>query len=131
MPAPLSVETFRTAFPEFKAAVYPDATITDWLETAELLVNRLRFGRLGDQAVLNVAAHYLATAQAAKAAADASGSAGGIPSGAVTSKSVGGASIGYDASIGSVEGSGIYNATVYGRRFATWTRMFGAGGVQL
>ena len=131
MPAPLTPAALRTMYPEFTAAIYPDATIADWLETAELLVNRPRFGRLADKAVLAVAAHYLATAQAAQATAQRTGSAGGVPSGAVTSKSVGGGSISYDPSIGSVAGSGIYNATSYGRLFVTWTRMFGAGGVQL
>lgn len=125
-----TVGTFRIAFPEFTPDVASDDTVTYWLETAELLVNRRVFGRLADQAVLNVAAHYIATA-AANAAAAKAGAIGAIPSGAVTGKSLGGASISYDPSIGSVEGSGIYNATVYGRRFATWTRMFGAGGVQL
>lgn len=123
------LETFRKAFPELTPAVAPDDTVTYWLETAELLVNRLRFGRLADQAVLNVAAHYVATAIAAGRGGAAS--IGAVPSGAVTGKSVGGASISFDPSIGSVEGSGIYNATLYGRRFATWARMFGAGGLQL
>lgn len=121
--------TFRSAFPELTDAVAPDDTVTFWLGTAELLVNRARFGRLADQAVLNVAAHYIATAIVAGRGGAAS--IGAVPSGAVTGKSLGCASVSYDPSIGSVEGSGIYNATIYGRRFATWARMFGAGGLQL
>lgn len=125
------VAAFRAAFPEFPTAGFPDAQVQFQIDVAEGLTNRQRFGRLADQAVLYLAAHYLATATAQVASIAAGGSAASPPAGAQTGASVGGVSVSNDPSYGAVDGSGLYNGTLYGRQYATWRRMFGAGGFQL
>jgi hypothetical protein len=76
------------------------------------------------------AAHYLAL-EAIDAAAVAKGGLAGQPAGVVSSKSLGGASISYDNNLGTEEGAGFWNRTLYGRQLWRWIRMAGMGGVQI
>jgi hypothetical protein len=76
------------------------------------------------------AAHFI-TLDAMDAAAAAAGKPAGAVSGLVSSKSVGSVSVGYDLSIGTEEGAGHWNLTSYGRRFWSFLRMAGMGGIQV
>ena len=54
----------------------------------------------------------------------------GSPVGVQTSKSLGGASVSYDASSALMQGAGQWNLTSYGTRFYQLMRIIGMGGTQ-
>lgn len=128
---PVTVATFREQFPEFgDATAYPDAQVQFQISYASKQLNPERWGDLLDEGTSLIAAHNLALSRISAR----SGVGGGIPgaaSGLATSKSVGGASVSYDVSVGSVEGFGPYNLTLYGRQYAYLMSTLGAGGFQL
>lgn len=125
-----TVADLRIAYPEFTAEAFPDAQVQYQIGLASRLTGKRGFGSLWSDAILALAAHSLALAWGRSQQAGVGG-VGGVPSGAVTSKSVGGASISYDASVGNIDGAGLYAATSYGRQYYAWARRFGAGGIQL
>lgn len=129
----LDASTFRETFPEFGDPVaYPDKAVESRIRIATGFVSKSRWGRLYEDGVLWLAAHYLALSGPVKKSGGATAS-GPIPApnGAVASKSLGGASISYDTSVGLPENAGVYGATAYGRQYIVWLRAFGAGGIQL
>lgn len=121
---------FRTDFPEFTLASYPDASVNFWLAVAAKLLRPARWFDMLDLATELYVAHNLSLEFQAREDA-AAGGAPGVSTGAVTSMAVGPASISFDASAGLEEGAGNWNLTVYGTRFAQLVRMFGAGPIQV
>lgn len=119
--------TFRTDFPEFSDTTrYPDSTINFYISLGKQLNSEERFGTFWFYAIELFTAHNLVLF----ANNIASSSAGGIPGsigGAVSSKSVGSASVSYDSSNSSEKDAGIYNQTSYGRQYIHLTRLLGQG----
>ena len=124
-PFPLDVASFRTLFAQFAdPAQYPDAGVQAWLNQAFYYVNCAWGPQQGWGQGL-WAAHELA-----KLAMAATAAKGGNPlgiTGIISSKSVGPVSVSYDTSLGTVEGAGQYNLTLYGRQYYQNALLFGAG----
>lgn len=126
----MDIATFRTNFPEFTEALYPDAMVTFWSAFGERMVLEKRWCEEKPTGVQLFTAHHLVLA---KANVDAS-TVGGLPgqtSGPTASKAVGSASISYDTNSTLEEGAGHWNATSYGKQFIHLARMFGAGAFQI
>lgn len=126
---PLTVETFRAAFPAFQdPSMYPSEQIQFWIDQAMLNppINQWRIGQFYDQAILFWIAHNL-TLERYVANMSVSGQAA-IGIGAPASKSVNGVSISYDNSLSSDPQAGPYNLTIYGQRFWMYLKMAGAAG---
>ncbi len=132
----IEVADFRTVFPEFAdAATFPDARIAFWLRASETTLPPLAWGGTWEHAVLLLAAHQLALGlrRAAVVMRVGPGAAGAGAGGfaPVSSKSVGGVSVAYDNSLGTIEGAGTYNLTPYGVEFWQLLQMLPASGMQL
>lgn len=111
-------KAFRCKYPEF--AQTPDVSLEPYIELAESLIDwpePLRSHGIG-----LFVAHHAAHSSAA------SGSGGRGP---VESESVDGVSVTYATSAVAEEGRGFWNATAYGREFIYWSRLMGAGGMQI
>jgi hypothetical protein len=124
--ASLSAAQFRIMFPAFSdPAAYPDATIEFWIGLAPC-----------DPDIWN---GYYQLGQGLWAAHEmmkfgsvpGSGGPGASGIGPMTSKSVGPVSVGYDANVGSEDGAGSYNSTIYGRQFYHWAKLLGMGPIQV
>ena len=119
----------REAFPALADVnVYTDPSMNLWIGVATKLVNEDRWGDLTDTGIMLYAAHNIVI--------DAmDGRIGVVPGasmqGVVTSKSVGGVSVGIDASSASEADAGNWNLTTYGTRYYRLMRMMGAGPVQV
>lgn len=127
----LDIPMFRKEFTEFNdSTVYPTAMITFWGTFAELELRKHIWKCAWPTAVKLFVAHEITiAAQNAKLAAN-----GGVPgtSGGITnSKTVGGASVGYDSAATSEKDAGFYNRTTYGQQFYRLAMMYGAGALQL
>ncbi|MET3481550.1 DUF4054 domain-containing protein [Methylobacterium sp. 1973] len=129
----VTLASFRQAFPEFTPEKYPDGTVTYNLGLSSRLLDAVRWGELYDDGILFLTAHNLAlTAPAGAVGGIGGGAVGiGVPTGIVSSKSVGPISKSIDTSVGLQDGAGLYGATSYGRRYYQLLTMFGAGGIQL
>ena len=127
----LTAPTFRTLFPAFGNVVtYPDDMVTMWLAFMLKLINVERWGELADMGQGLGTAHHLALE--ARAIKDAE--RGAMPGGTVgilTSKSAGGVSAGYDVNASTEKNAGFWNQTTYGTRFYRYSRMMGAGPIQV
>jgi hypothetical protein len=126
----MDIATFRTEFPEFTLALYPDAQVTFWSNLGELLVNECKWDTMKPFGVSLFTAHHLVIAKA-NLDASTSGSLPGQTSGPTASKAVGSVSISYDTNAGLEKDAGHWNLTSYGKQFIHLLRMFGAGAVQL
>lgn len=128
----VTLASFRQAFPEFASDKYPDGTVTYNLGFAARLLDEVRWGELYDDGVMFLTAHNLALSVPASASGSSGGGGGiGVPTGIVSSRSVGPISKSIDTSIGLQDGAGLYGATSYGRRYYQLLNMMGAGGIQL
>lgn len=118
-------DTFRAAYPQFGdlSAVAP-ATVAYWLTVAVARLPPSRWLNLLNEGLALFVAHKVALGLAAARN-------GGLGGGVVSSKSVGGVSVAYNTELGTEEGGGAYNLTVYGREFLRLARMVGMGGMQL
>lgn len=127
----MDIATFRTNFPEFANETnYPNGQITFWSDFAERNVNECRWGENKPMGVALFTAHMITLA---KQNVDAS-AVGGTPGqslGAATSKTVGEASVGYDANVSMENNAGHWNLTTYGKQYIRLARMFGMGAIQL
>lgn len=122
--------TFRTQFPEFASTTkFTSAMVSFWSTLAAKLVNERRFGDLYDHALSCFVAHNLVI----QAGNLASVTGSGLPglSGAIASKSVGGASVSYDSASSMLPNAGHWNMTSYGRQFVQLGRLVGAGGMHV
>lgn len=127
----VTVASFRASFPEFsEQTVYPDATVEFWLGLAGRLLRPAAWLDLLDDGTMLFVAHNLVLAGSAARAAT-SGSAPGIASGAVSSKTVDKVSVSYDTAGAMIEGGGQFNLTTYGQRYLQLERVVGMGGTQI
>ncbi len=124
--------SFRENFPELASgATYPDATVSYWLGIGTRLLRPDRWEDMLDHGLELFIAHHIALAAQAVRSAAAGGSPG-ASTGVTTSEAVGKVSVSYDAGSTTLDqGTGHWNATVYGVQFLTLVRMFGSGGWQL
>lgn len=121
---------FRRDFPEFaNVAAYPEPVVNFWLGVADLMLSTTRWGNLRNLGMQMFAAHNLALEKLATNTA-ARGGVPGMASGAITSKSVGPASVSYDTQASVSPDAGHWNMTIYGQRLYQMIRMFGAGPIQ-
>lgn len=123
---------FRTLLPEFASTSdYADPAITAWLAVGYRFVNP-ELWDVGDidLGASLVCAHFLVLGQRDRKAAR-KGGVPGMQSGALSSKSIGGVSASYDVALTAVQGAGAWNATLYGQRYATLARLYGAGALQI
>jgi hypothetical protein len=123
---PMTVDVFRLLFPAFADETkFPDATIQVWLDLGAAYVKCSGGPSQGFGQGL-WAAHELAKMTMA---GQPGGNLSGI-GGIANSKSVGPVSIGYDTSIGTIDGAGPYNLTLYGRQWYQLAKLFGMGPFQ-
>jgi len=127
----VTVASFRASFPEFTDPVrYPDAAVNFYLTLATRMLRPQVWGDLLDQGVMLFMAHNLVLAMRAAKAATV-GSAPGVASGAVSSKTVDKVSMSYDTAGTAVQGGGQYNLTIYGNQYLQLVSIVGLGGTQL
>lgn len=127
----MDVAAFRTAFPEFTdTTVYPSAQITAWGLIAEKLVNIDAWTDCYTLGCQLLTAHNIVLQRQNIAAAAVGGTPGGN-SGQQNSKTVGSVSVGYDTASSAEKDAGMYNSTIYGKQFIHYSRLFGAGCIQV
>lgn len=117
---------FLTVFPEWASA--SDTAISYWLSQAPLQLSAGLFGANFDLASMLFVAHNLALGDM-EAKVAAKGGTPGDALGPITSKSVGGISISYDAAGIAIQGAGAWNATSYGQRLYKMMQAAACGGV--
>ncbi|WP_408736626.1 DUF4054 domain-containing protein [Acetobacter sicerae] len=121
---------FLGLFPEFSdTASYPPCRIETLIHLGRKFVSAERWQDSYRYGVCLVTAHQLVLSQQAARSA-AVGATPGMDVGIVTSKSVGSVSKSMDASIGSVDGAGPWNMTIYGRQYWQLVQIYGSGGMQ-
>lgn len=127
----MDIAAFRVNFPEFTdTTAYPSSTITFWSTLAEKMLLVDVWGTVWTTGVqLYVAHEIVLSTQNAKASAvgGSPGQAGGI----ANAKTVGSASISYDATTQSEKDAGWWNRTTYGQQLWRLIQIFGAGAIQL
>lgn len=129
---PLSAQHMRDRLPAFEDAQrYSEHSMQYYLDLAFAALNRARWGQWFEMGQLWFAAHFLVLEDQDNTAVAAGRPPGQTGAGIITSKSVGSASISYDAQAVLEDRGGHWNATAYGRRYLRHSRMAGAGGVQL
>ena len=116
----MDLATFRSHRPEFSAVA--DAVVQRYLDLAAAVLPADRWCDYLDLGIELYTAHQLAL--------DARSGAAAL-SGAVNSKTVGSASVGYDVGSMLLPGAGPWYATSYGARFWQLAYMVGLGGAQL
>ena len=129
----MDITQFRQDFPEFSdVALYSTALITFWSTVAEQTTSQAIYGDTYVAAVELATAHYI-TIEGVNVKTAGNGGTPGQSAGVISSKAVGGVSVSYDTTIGTIAGDevGQWNATTYGRQYYSLARLFGAGCVQL
>jgi hypothetical protein len=122
---------FRQIFREFaEPDTAPDDAINFYTTLAQSFLNPQRWGDTLDYGIGLFVAHHIAIGQRAVATAQAGGIPGDVK-GPATAKSIDKVSQSYDTKAVTLEDEAFYNQTVYGVRFITLSRQFGAGGIQL
>ena len=126
----LSLEDFRLAFPGLTAESFPDGAVE-----ARLAVGSEFFAGppwdASDVLQKHVIGLYAAHCLSAHGSAASGGTGGAGASGTVTSKSVDGASVSFDAGSTSEAGAGWWHLTPYGKELYRLMQIFGAGARQL
>ncbi len=136
--------SFRTDLPEFADnTAFPDPVINYWIGIGVLLLVTTSWGLGSDPAVsppktvydfgleMFVAHNLALEAQAIKTATNGGIPGTGAAGGVVASESVGSVSRSYDTSAGIIMDAGLWNTTIYGRRFYQLARLRGKGPVQI
>lgn len=118
----LTVEAFRTRYPEFTAAVASDDQVTIAIEDAKPWLSESRWGRFYTQGLAALAAHFLKGSLAS--ARGQSGAAG-----AVTSKKAGDIQMTYAAPAAGTAEDAWLASSAYGQRFLALRRLAGMGAV--
>lgn len=123
---PLTIAEFREQFPEFTEENFPDAVITPQLLAANLFFNTdIYSDELRKYAMGLLVAHRLTLAARDGAYAEGGYTGAGSAAGVTASKSVDGASISFDNSLGSEDGAGQFNLTRYGKDLWLLIKMMG------
>ena len=129
MPTLVNSTDFRTAFPEFAdASSFPDSSFNFWADDAELTLNAERFGAHLKTAIYLYVAHFMVLSKMAARSA-AIGGMSGVPSGPMSSKSVGPISKSYDTNNAVMRGAENWNQTVYGQQYYRMMRRYCLGPV--
>ena len=129
----MDAATFRTDFPEFAdVAVYPDATVTLWMNVGVARMNQQRWTDAGlyDIGLELFTAHYVVLAVADQQEV----AKGNLPTQSVqvlSSVGAGGVSASIDTNIGALARAGSFNLTNYGKRFHELAMIVGMAGAQL
>lgn len=127
----MDITAFRNAFPEFTDETkYPDAMLEFWYSIGESLLNAERWDSLLIQGLYLFVAHNI-TMQSVDVSNSDKGRTPGQTAGVITSKSVGGVSVSYDASSSYLENAGNFNMTKYGRDYWQLMNIIGMGGSQV
>lgn len=125
------IAAFRLAFPEFKCTdKYPTSMVTFWAGLAAAQVRECIWKTQWNVGVSLYVAHEI-TLAAQNAMAAALGGTPGLQGGVATTKTVGGGTVGYDATTTTEKDAGYWNLTTYGKQFYRLVRIFGAGAIQL
>lgn len=127
----VTVAQFRQNFIEFADGNrYPNSAVEYHLTFSAKLINTARWGNLADDGVQLMAAHFLNLERRSMDAADR-GEVPGTATGPISSRSVDKVSVSYDTNASIEPGAGHWNLTVYGQRYRSLARMFGAAGIQI
>lgn len=125
------VGLFRTQFPEFADTVkYPTPMITLWSTLAQQQVRQCIWKCSWTLGVSLYVAHEITIAALNVKAAKVGGTPG-TSGGIANTKTVGQATVGYDATTTTEQNAGGWNRTTYGQQFIRLARIFGAGVIQL
>lgn len=131
MPPTFDIPAFRVNFPEFIDTVkYPNSLIEFWYTFASSMVNFCRWGNSYTMGVSLYVAHEITMAALNAKTAAVQGTPG-VNGGIANTKTVGGATIGYDTQSSVEKDGGYWNLTNYGKQFLRLARIYGAGVVQL
>lgn len=121
--------TFRLHFPAFADdTVYPDPQVQFFIDMSTVMCGPA-WCQLQQMGVELLTAHFLTLQQYVMRGA-AGGGVPGMSTGIASSKSVSKVSVGYDQTLGSMEGWGPFNYTIYGRMYAWYAQMVGTGGYE-
>lgn len=126
----LSLEDFRLAYPGLTEELYPDSAVESRLAVAAEFFSGAPWNAT-EVLQKHVVGLYAAHCLTAHGSAASGGTGGAGASGTVTSKSVDGASVSYDAGSASETGAGWWNLTPYGKELYRLMQIFGAGARQL
>ncbi len=125
------IGAFRAGFPEFRdTVIYPTSQIEFWAELAELQLPETIWKNLWQKGVSLYVAHEI-TLAAQNVRTSSAGGAPGQSGGTANTKTVGSATIGYDAQTTTEKDAGFWNLTNYGKQLYRLIKIFGAGGIQL
>lgn len=129
-----TIAMFREIMPAFTADILPDAVLQHYIDMANGVVLEARWHSLWKEGMRLYIAHF-ATLYLGVPEAGASRQKivnAGKVQGAMTSKTVGPVSVGYDNgqdATSDLTGWGAWKLTTYGTQFATLARMVGKGGM--
>ena len=127
----MNVPLFRRNFPEFaNEAVYTTAQIEFWVGLAEMQLPQQTWGTAWIQAVNLYVAHEITIAGINQKAATANGTPG-VSGGIANTKTVGSATVGYDAPTTTEKDGGYWNRTTYGIQLYRLIKIFGCRAIQL
>ena len=126
----ITVDFFRSTMRAFRdPQQYTNADIAPLVALANRSMPRDRWGEFRDYGECLFVAHFLVLAARANRVADAGGIPG-QPSGVISSKGVGGASMSFDTQAGTLKDGGQWNTTSFGIQWLTFARLVGMGGLQ-
>jgi hypothetical protein len=127
----VTVDAFRQALPTFgDSAVYDDPTVQFWLTFADNVVNRERWGDAADQGIMMFVAHFI-TRDAVMAREVAANGIGGLRGGMISSEGADGVQVSFNVTATDLENGGHWNDTIWGKRYLQFSRLFGAGPIQV
>jgi Protein of unknown function (DUF4054) len=125
------VGKFRAGFREFDDVVkYPDAQVDFWSSLGALLLKECVWGDTWQYAMSLYVAHQITLASRNELTAALGGTPGTF-NGPMNTKTVGGATAGYDSQAVTELGGGFWNLTNYGKQLYHLIKVFGAGAIQL
>lgn len=128
---PITAAQFRIDFPEFAdTAKFPDGAVNFWLGWGPKFLDACRWGDLFDIGLEYFVAFHLVVDQTNRAAA-AAGQPPGAIEGPLTQQAVDKVSFSMEAAKVTMDGAGYWNANSYGIQFWQFSRMIGAGPVQV
>lgn len=127
----VTVQQFQAAFPVFSDSnKFPEPQVQFWLDLADKVHNADRWGDVLSTGIMLYVAHhlsgdYMATKEVAR------GGAPGLRSGVISSEGGDNVNVSFDTTIGSEEGAGHFNTTIFGKRWFALAQLHGAGPVQV
>lgn len=129
-----SIEGFKQAFPEFADTTnYPDARVQFWMELAQDMLIKKKWGKMYDKGIYLYVAHCLTLEKNVMQSLAGTGGGSGGSVGAVSSESetIGDTSYSTSYSTSAYTDEGQMASTVYGQMYIDLRRVIGAGVWQL